>query len=59
MQVNDLYLILRELKQIATLQANLADLLSTDPSMKNAYDAQKQAEYQLNTIMEDYDRYTI
>jgi hypothetical protein len=59
MQVSDLYIVVRELQQIATLQSNLASLLAASPDMRSAYDAQKQAEQQLNEIVEDYGKYNI
>jgi len=59
MQVSDLYMILRELQQIATLQANLAAILATDPSMSTASIAQDKAQTQLKEIMNDYEQYTL
>jgi hypothetical protein len=59
MQVSDLYMILHELQQVATLQSNLAALFSTNSRMSGVYTMQQQAEAELKKIMDEYERYTL
>lgn len=59
MNVDDLYLIIRELRQLNVLQSNLLESLGTDPQAAAVYQAQQQAQQLLQELVRRYERYDI
>jgi hypothetical protein len=58
MKVNDLYSIIRELREITILQASLLEYLK-DPEVNSVYEAQKLQHEKLNQILLSYEKFNI
>jgi len=59
MKVSDLYVIVRELRAINILQADLLDLLEQDGKGSSIYKEQKEAYQRLNELLRHYEKYNI
>jgi hypothetical protein len=59
MKVDDLYSIVRELKQIHILQANLLTDIKTHGGNSELYNKQLYVYDSLHKVLENYDKYTI
>jgi len=59
MNVSDLYGIVRELREVTTLQANLLDLLNQDGKGSSLYKEQQEAYQRLIELLKRYEQYNI
>ncbi|HWZ66081.1 MAG TPA: hypothetical protein VNX65_04830 [Patescibacteria group bacterium] len=59
MQVEDLYVIIRELRRVAILQAGLKDAVKSDPLLHDIFLQVDQANSQLKELLKLYEQYSI
>lgn len=59
MKVDDLYIIIRELNKIATLQANLLAMIKLLDKKGDTYNKQLQASDKLRKLVKEYERFNI
>lgn len=59
MNVSDLYAIVRELRKVTILQANLLDSLKQDGKGSSLFKEQQEAHQRLSELLQRYEKYDI